>query len=297
LACDNHPTSSLGTQVVLQLPWLLTAPPSDSTKSFLVLQPQPYTRLTVGQLSEKIKAHLSEIFHNLVGFGRLPILWAGGHARISMILVNRVEPEVAAGQPVPKNIAPDAAGAIGPVAGLEARLHRGDEVSVPDLEGVSWAVEPGREARVNISSSSNCHLKGQTWRYSVTKANLISARMRTKLPFSYACGASTSPSDLFLQYCNLCQIAHDFPVTQKSHGRLRGSGIPSHRKGSPTTWPQAACLTTTLQPVRSLMASLLTSKLNFPVVVSALKSPEDGAIVGSDKTSLAQFARTSISTI
>jgi hypothetical protein len=69
--------------------------------------------LTVGQLSEKIKAHLSEIFHNLIGFGQLPILWAGGHARISMILINRVEPEIAAGQPVPKNIAPDAAGAIG----------------------------------------------------------------------------------------------------------------------------------------------------------------------------------------
>jgi hypothetical protein len=51
------------------------------------------------------------------------------------------------GQALFKNIAPDAAGAIGPVAGLEARRDCRDELGVLDLARAGRAVEPGIEAR------------------------------------------------------------------------------------------------------------------------------------------------------
>ena len=52
-----------------------------------------------------------------------------------------------AGQPVFQDIALDAAGAIGPIAGLEARLDRCDELGVMVLAGAGRTVQPGMEAR------------------------------------------------------------------------------------------------------------------------------------------------------
>ena len=58
-----------------------------------------------------------------------------------------LDPVKPAGKPLHKNIAPDAAGATGPVAGLEARLDRRDELCVIDLAEAGRAVEPGVQAR------------------------------------------------------------------------------------------------------------------------------------------------------
>ena len=57
------------------------------------------------------------------------------------------DPVKPAGQAIFKDIPPDAARAIGPVASLEARLDRCDELGVVDLAGAGRAVEPGVEAR------------------------------------------------------------------------------------------------------------------------------------------------------
>ena len=51
-----------------------------------------------------------------------------------------------ASKPVLKNIAPDAAGAIGAVAGLEPRLNHRDELGVMYLAGACRTVEPEVEA-------------------------------------------------------------------------------------------------------------------------------------------------------
>jgi hypothetical protein len=53
----------------------------------------------------------------------------------------------ATGQPFLQHIAPDAAGTIGPVAGLETRLDRRDDLGVLDLAGAGRAVEPSMGAR------------------------------------------------------------------------------------------------------------------------------------------------------
>ena len=57
------------------------------------------------------------------------------------------DPVKAAGQAFFKNIAPHAAGAIGPVAGLETRLDCRDELGVLDLAGAGRAIEPSMETR------------------------------------------------------------------------------------------------------------------------------------------------------
>lgn len=94
------------------------------------------------------------------------------------------DPMKPAVKPFLENIAPDAARAIGPVAGLEARLDRRDELGVRDLTGAGWPVEPGVEARSETSRALHSQLTGQMWRCSAMKANPMSPRARKKLPLS-----------------------------------------------------------------------------------------------------------------
>jgi hypothetical protein len=95
------------------------------------------------------------------------------------------DPVKPAGKPLLKTIAPDAAGAIGLVAGLEARLDRRDELCVIDLAeggravgraGQAW--KPERE-----TSSTSCNrLTGRMRRCLATKATLMSPPSQKKLP-------------------------------------------------------------------------------------------------------------------
>lgn len=71
------------------------------------------------------------------------------------------DPMQPASKPVFQNIAPTAARAIGPVAGLEARLDRRDELGVLDLADAARAVEPGMEAGTRDPSTSHSQVTGQ----------------------------------------------------------------------------------------------------------------------------------------
>lgn len=69
-----------------------------------------------------------------------------------------------AGKPFVENIAPDAACAMGPVAGHETRLDRCDELRVMDLAGAGRAVEPGVDAGPRDLFLQRCDL-GQIGRH------------------------------------------------------------------------------------------------------------------------------------
>jgi hypothetical protein len=87
-----------------------------------------------------------------------------------------------ASKPLLKTIAPDAASAIGPVAGLEARLDRRDELCIVDLAEGGRAVGRAWKPERETSSTSHNRLAGRMRRCLATKATLMSPPSRKKLP-------------------------------------------------------------------------------------------------------------------
>ena len=69
-----------------------------------------------------------------------------GRARKALIRISRSIRVKPACQRLFQDIAPDAARAIGPVAGLEACLNRHHHLGVMDLAGAGRTIEPGVKA-------------------------------------------------------------------------------------------------------------------------------------------------------
>jgi len=77
--------------------------------------------------------------------------------------------------------------APGPVAGLEMRLDRGDELGMRALTGVRQAITPCVEANREMFCALDSQLLGQVWWRLAMRANLMWPPARKKPPLSSGC--------------------------------------------------------------------------------------------------------------